>query len=184
MVALVLANESITEDPNDRAKALELQIQRLKQEFKEYCEIVKRNEEKTQLKMKTDIVKKLLPVVDTLDRANKRNDYRFLSIGGKKIDNIKKNIETTYVQLLSSLDIEEVNPKIGEKLIGERHIAIQKKDSLYPDNVIIECVRKGYIFDGCVIRQAEVVVSKYSPHFNNKDDKQIGSSGGIRYHPC
>lgn len=184
MIALVLANESITEDSNERTRALESQIQRLKQEFRQYCEIVKRNEEKNQQKIKTDIVKKLLPVADTLDRAKKRNDYHFLSIGGKKIDNIKKNIETTYGQLLSSLDIEEINPKIGEKLICEKHIAIQKRDSLYPDNVIIECVRKGYILDGCVIRPAEVVVSKYRPRFNNKDDKRTGSSGVIRYHPC
>jgi molecular chaperone GrpE (heat shock protein) len=180
MVTLVLKNGSTIDESTERTKALESQIQRLKQEFKEYCEIVKRNEEKNKQKMKMGIVKKLIPVADTLDRAKKIKNHSFLKIGQKKLDNIKKNIENTYMQLLSSLDIEEINPKIGEKLIYEKHIAIKKRDSLYPDNVIIECARKGYSMDGFVVRPAEVVVSRHNPHLNNKHSR---SSGVIRYHP-
>jgi len=181
MDTLVLNNRYALDESTEKNKKLEPQIQRLKQEFKEYCEIVKRNEEKNKQKMKADIVKKLIPIADTLDRAIKINNHSFLKIGQKKLDNIKKNMENTYAQLLSSLDIVEINPKIGEELIYEKHIPLKKRDSLYPDNIIIECVRKGYTLDGVVVRPAEVIVSKYSS--NNINNKHLRYSGIIRYHP-
>ena len=180
MDTIVLNNRSASDELIERNKELESQIQRLKQEFKQYCESVKRNEEKNKQKMKIDVVKKLIPIADTLDRAIKINNHSFLKIGQKKLDNIKKNMETTYMQLLSSLDIVEINPKIGEELIYEKHIAIKKRNSLYPDNVIIECVRKGYLLNGVVVRPAEVIVSKYGPPLK---DEQLISSEVIRYHP-
>lgn len=180
MDTIVLNNRSASDELIERNRELESQIQRLKQEFKQYCESVKRNEEKNKQKMKIDVVKKLIPIADTLDRAIRINNHGFLKIGQKKLDNIKKNMETTYTQLLSSLDIVEINPKIGEELIYEKHIAIKKRNSLYPDNVIIECVRKGYLLNGVVVRPAEVIVSKYSPHLK---DEHLISSEVIRYHP-
>ena len=180
MDTLVLNNGSTSDESIERTKELESQIQRLKQEFRQYRESVKRNEEKNKQKMKIDVVKKLIHVADTLDRAIKINSHSFLKIGQKKLDNIKKNMETTYTQLLSSLDIVEINPKIGEELTYEQHIAIKKRNSLYPNNVIIECVRKGYMLDGVVVRPAEVIVSKYSPNLN---DRHLRSLGTIRYHP-
>ncbi|MEA3458998.1 MAG: nucleotide exchange factor GrpE [Candidatus Thermoplasmatota archaeon] len=180
MDTLVLNNESTSDESIERTKELESQIQRLKQEFKQYRESVKRNEEKNKQKMKIDVVKKLVSVADTLDRAIKINNHSFLKIGQKKLDNIKKNMETTYTQLLSSLNIVEISPKMGEELIYEKHIAIKKRNSLYPNNVIIECVRKGYMLDGVVVRPAEVIVSEYSPDLN---DRHLSSLGTIRYHP-
>ena len=51
MITLVLKNGSTVDESNERTKTLESQIQRLKQEFKEYCETVKRNEEKNKQKL-------------------------------------------------------------------------------------------------------------------------------------
>jgi len=177
----LLNSRSTVDEVTDREKLLGAQIQRLKQEFKEYCEISKRNEEKNKNKTTVDFMGKILPVVDALERAKKIENHRFLRIGQKDVDNIKKNMEAIYDQFLSSLGLEEIHPNTGDELQYERHVAITKKESLYPDYTIIECVRKGYALDGIVVRPAEVIVSRYIPYRTTAIPLKY--SGTIRYNP-
>jgi molecular chaperone GrpE len=76
-------------------------------------------------------------------------------------DNIRKNIEVIYYQLLNASGIAPIEPGAGDKFDEKRHIAVGLEyGTKFPQNSIFRIVRKGYLFENNVIRPAEVIVLK------------------------
>ena len=100
-----------------------------------------------------DAVKKLLPILDSFDRAS---NYECPDAEYKKgIDLIGNSIKEAFDQL----GIKEI-PALGEQFDPKLHNAvIHTEDPAYGENVITDVYRKGYTLGDKVIRFSMVVVA-------------------------
>lgn len=108
---------------------------------------VYRQEEEVFTRAKKDIVLKLLPFLDNLDKAE-----TFIKDAGMRI------VKDQFLKVLASEGIEELevagqefNPQVAEA------IDVVAGDK---DNIVNEVVRRGYKLHGKVIRPAQVKVTK------------------------
>jgi molecular chaperone GrpE len=134
----------------------------IKHDFKDYIEASRKNEDKKKLEIRTDVSKRLLVVADSLTRMTGSDSEQTCEIMRNHSDNIRKNIEVIYYQLLTASGIAPIEPGAGDKFDEKRHIAVGLEyDTKFPQNSIFRIVRKGYLFENNVIRPAEVIVFKY-----------------------
>jgi len=103
------------------------------------------------------VVKKLLPVLDDLERAlevsGESKDYDGMARGiAIIVENLKNIFSAEGVEAITALG-EDFNPQYHQPLMVE-----QNAD--YPENTIIEELQTGYIMKGRVIRPSLVKVSQ------------------------
>jgi molecular chaperone GrpE len=149
------------EEVKKKAEKFETQYDKIKQEFKDYIETSKKNEAKKRLDIRSDISKRLLVVADSLDRiAGSRNASSCELMKGHT-ENIIKNIDAVYSQMLSASGLTAIEPISGDKFDEQKHIAIGLEFGVkYPENTVFKVVRKGYLMENNVVRPAEVIISK------------------------
>ncbi len=165
LVVITLSSVAMEQETSDelrkKADKFESQYNKLKQEFKDYIEASRKNEEKKRIEIRTELSKKLLTVADSLTRIAGPDNEQACEIMRNHSDNIRKNIEVIYYQLLNASGIASIEPISGEKFDERKHIAVGLEyGTKYPQNSIFRTVRKGYLFENNVIRPAEVIVSK------------------------
>jgi len=149
------------EDVKKKAEKLESQYNKLKQEFKDYIEITKKNEEKKRLDIKSDISKRLLVVADSLSRMASSENTGSCELMKGHTEIINKNIDAVNRQLLSASGLIAIEPMAGDKFDEQKHIAIGLEyGSKFPENTVFKVVRKGYLMENNVVRPAEVIISK------------------------
>ena len=100
-----------------------------------------------------DAVKKLLPILDSFDRAS---NYECPDAEYKKgIDLIGNSIKEAFDQL----GLKEI-PALGEQFDPKFHNAVMHNDDpAYGENIITDVYRKGYTLGDKVIRFSMVVVA-------------------------
>ncbi|MEM2925014.1 MAG: nucleotide exchange factor GrpE [Methanocellales archaeon] len=107
-----------------------------------------------------ELVKKLLPVLDSFESALKAaGDLKRV----KECEGIIEGMEKIYHQLYETLEKEglQVISSVGEKFDPFKHEAIaQIENKNTEENTILEELQKGYIFNSKVIRASKVKVSK------------------------
>jgi len=144
-----------------KADKFESQYNKLKQEFKDYIEASRKNEDKKKLEIRTDVSKRLLVVADSLTRIAGSDNEQACEIMRNHSDNICKNIEAIYDQMLYASGLTPIEPGAGDKFDEKKHIAIGLEyGTKYPQNSIFRVARKGYLFENNMVRPAEVIVSK------------------------
>jgi molecular chaperone GrpE len=144
-----------------KADKFESQCNKLKQEFKDYIEVSRKNEEKKKIEIRTDLSKKLLTVADSLTRLTGSDNEQTCEMMKNYSDNIRKNIEAIYSQMLYASGLTPIEPGPGEKFDEQRHIAVGLEyGTKFPQNSIFRVARKGYLFENNIVRPAEVIVSK------------------------
>ncbi len=149
------------EEIKKKAQTFESQYTKLKQEFKDYIEISRKNEEKKKQEMRADFAKKLLAVADSLNRISESYDNVSCDLVKNYSENIKRNIDAIYSQLLSASGLTTIEPASGDKFDEQKHIAVGLEyDTPYPENSVFRVIRKGYIIDNNVVRPSEVIVAK------------------------
>jgi molecular chaperone GrpE len=149
------------EEVNKKAEKLESQYNKLKQEFKDYIETSKKNEEKKRLDIRSDISKRLLVVADSLSRMASSETTNSCELMKGHTEIINMNIDAVYRQMLSTSGLTTIEPMAGEKFDEQKHIAIGLEfGSKYPENSVFKVVRKGYLMENNVVRPAEVIISK------------------------
>jgi molecular chaperone GrpE len=97
------------------------------------------------------LVKKLLPILDNLERA--------LEADG----DVKEGVEATREQLVGILIQEGLNPlnSEGQNFNPAVHEALMSKPSdEHEEDAVIQTLERGYTLNGKVIRPAKVVVSR------------------------
>lgn len=104
-----------------------------------------------------DIVTKILPVLDDMERAIANNEK------SDDIVVIKEGFKLIYNKLIRTLESEGLKkiPAKGEAFDTDRHEAIATIPAT-PDNekgTVIDCTRDGYTLNDKVIRIAQVVVA-------------------------
>ena len=101
----------------------------------------------------TDTVKKLLPVLDSFERAL---NYEC------KDEEFKKGIvliQNTLTEVFDGLGVKAI-PDVGEQFDPNLHEAVMHtEDPSYGENVITDCYRKGYMLGDKVIRFSMVTVA-------------------------
>lgn len=120
-----------------------------KRTMKEKAELIK--------SASADILTKILPIIDDLERAIANNAK------SDDIDAIKEGFQLIYNKLMHTLEGEGLKkiPAKGEKFDTDYHEAI----AIIPatgDNVkdtIIDCTRDGYMLNDKVLRTSQVVVA-------------------------
>jgi molecular chaperone GrpE len=157
----VAMEQDNSEELRKKAEKFESQYNKLKQEFKDYIEASRKNEDKKRLEIRMDVSKKLLVVADSLTRIAGSDNEQACEIMRNHSDNIRKNIEVIYYQMLNASGLAPIEPIVGDKFDEKKHIAAGLEyGTKYPQNSIFSTVRKGYLFENNVIRPAEVIVSK------------------------
>ncbi|PKP52857.1 MAG: nucleotide exchange factor GrpE [Candidatus Altiarchaeales archaeon HGW-Altiarchaeales-3] len=142
-------NNNNNNDNNNQINILKSRINDMNEEFRRYKERVKENEKKYSEKTKKEFINNLIETLDALNRAIK--DSTTGDAGSLKM---------IYQGLLDSYDIIPVSPGRGELYDDIKHAALEVLHNPdYPENSVLKVVRAGYLFDGNIIRPAEVVIS-------------------------
>ena len=114
-----------------------------------------RNLEKRMIDERTELIKradaslilKLLPFLDHLQKAE-----AFVKDDGLKI------VKDDFVKILKELGLEEINV-VGKEFDPHQAEAVDVIAG-DKDNIIVEILRKGYMFEGKILRIAQVKVSR------------------------
>jgi len=103
------------------------------------------------------LIKRLLPVIDDLERALVQfSTSKEIEALGKGVEMVTRSLK----EVLKSEGLEEVEA-LGKPFDPEFHqpLMVEESDE-HPENTVIEVLQKGYTFHGRVIRPSLVKVSK------------------------
>lgn len=137
-------------------------LQRLKAEFENYKKREnKQRRDYTQL-LKCQILRKLLPVVDSFEEALKK--------GKENPEETLKGLQLTYEKLLQILKNEGLRriSALGEKFEPSIHeaVAVGEVDEKGKDGLILEELQKGYLFEDSLLRPSRVKVGRMNSEGN------------------
>jgi len=134
-------------------------ILRLHADFDNYRKRVQREKEEWFQYASLNIIEKLLPVVDNLERAMENLDNQT-----EEVKSIFSGVAMTYRQLMEILAREglETIEAVGQPfdpLLHEAIMQVPAEEGL-EDNQVTEVLRKGYRFKDRIVRPAMVKVAK------------------------
>ncbi len=127
-------------------------LQRLQAEFENFKRRTEKDAQQFRSFANTDIISKLLPVIDNFERA----------LDHAPSDEFAKGVRMVFDQLMSLLTeegLEIINPK-GLEFDPKYHEALMVEESKDKSGRIIEVFEKGYKFNGQLMRAAKVKVAK------------------------
>lgn len=142
-----------TSDDSEKVAALEKQAQeylagwkRANADFINY----KQDEGKRALQMqqlaRASILKRMLPLLDSLEEAQKHGDKNL------------KAITQQLKQVMREEGLKEIEA-LGEEFNPQFHESVGMVESDKPEHTIIEELRKGYVVDGITLRPSMVKIS-------------------------
>ncbi|MBI4739829.1 nucleotide exchange factor GrpE [Candidatus Woesearchaeota archaeon] len=141
-------------DPKD-AKIAELtnDLKRLAAEFDNYKKRVEKENGEFRAFAKVDLIKKLLPVLDSMEIGLKNTQNH---------DTFVKGMELVYSQLYGLLEeegIEQIQTQ-NRRFDPYFHEALMMEDDAGDEGRILEEFQKGYLVKGKIVRHSKVKVSK------------------------
>ena len=147
-----------TEDLQQQLGELTLDLQRTRADFENYRKRVEAEKQAAQDLGQTKAIMKLLPVIDTIERA-------IANVPAELADNAwVKGVAGLSKQLdkqLKDLGLEKIDAKPGTPFNPELHQAVQFDEAAEGDKeVIAEELRAGYILNGAVVRDAMTKVTR------------------------
>ncbi|MBB1558843.1 nucleotide exchange factor GrpE [Candidatus Saccharibacteria bacterium] len=147
-----------TEDLQQQLGELTLDLQRTRADFENYRKRVEAEKQAAQDLGQTKAIMKLLPVIDTIERA-------IANVPAELADNAwAKGVAGLNKQLdkqLKDLGLEKIDAKPGTPFNPELHQAVQFDETAEGDKeVIAEELRAGYILNGAVVRDAMTKVTR------------------------
>ncbi len=150
------AEESEKEELEGKLKELEEKYFRLAAEYKNYQNRSIREKDELYAKSVSDTVEKLLPVLDSLDRAlDSSKDATSIEDVYSGIELIKKMT----VEVFNGIGIEEIEA-VGKPFDANFHNAVMHiDDEQYGENEVVEEFQKGYKLKDKVIRYSMVKVA-------------------------
>ncbi len=141
------------EEGKDENSEMKERMLRLAAEFDNYKKRSKKELEAAEDSGKARLAKSLLPIIDEFELA-------IMAVNGSK-DSIAKGMEMLYSNLLDTLKKAGLS-EIEAKGIFDpyKHEIVLVKESKEKEGTILEVVKKGYIFNGIMIRPSSVIISK------------------------
>ncbi len=147
-----------TEDSEQQLGELTLDLQRTRADFENYRKRVEAEKQSAHQMGQAKSVMKLLPVIDTIERAianvpEELKDNPWV----KGVAGLNKQLD----KQLKEIGLEKIDAKPGTLFNPELHQAVQFDEETEGDKeVIAEELRAGYTLDGVVIRDAMVKVTR------------------------
>lgn len=146
------------DDQQKKLDELTADLQRTRADFENYRKRGEQDKENARVAGKMQAVLKLLPVIDTIERAishapdNLKEDKWVQGVTG-----LTKQLD----KALSSLELTRIDAKAGSAFNPELHEAIQMDEDAEGENeVIAEELQAGYKMNGNVLRHSMVKVTK------------------------
>jgi len=142
----------LLEEERRKVDELTEKLQYLQAEFENYRKREERNRESFVTFCNQQLVEKLLPVLDSFEKA-------LPSLRGKAAKGMKM-IHEGLMKVLRDEGLEEI-PAVGKKFDPYRHEVVGERSSEDCDaGTIIEEVQKGYMFKSKLLRASKVIVAK------------------------
>ena len=159
-------------DKKEKAEELEKKIEELtndlirtRADFENYRKRVESEKEQAKVVAKSAIISKLLPIIDDIELAisyapENLKDNPWV----KGVNKLSLKLETS----LSNLGVKTIDAKSNTTFDPKLHDAILMDDSSEgEEEIILEELRKGYLYNDAVIRPSMVKVG-----FRNKEAKE------------
>lgn len=159
-------NEDSAEKQDDKLKEMREQLLRLAAEFDNYKKRTRSDVENASTMGRAGMAKELLPIIDEFELA--------LIAAGRSNDKVlAKGIEMLYSNLI---DVMKRNGLTAIQTDGKfdpyRHeIVMVKEDGSKDDGMILEVMKKGYMFRDMMLRPASVVIAKSLPVMKDDEGK-------------
>ena len=147
-----------TEDLEQQLGELTLDLQRTRADFENYRKRVEAEKQSAHQMGQAKSVMKLLPVIDTIERAiaNVPEELKD-NPWAKGVAGLNKQLD----KQLKEIGLEKIDAKPGAPFNPELHQAIQCDDEAEGETeVVAEELRAGYTLNGDVIRDAMVKVTR------------------------
>ncbi|RLG26118.1 nucleotide exchange factor GrpE [Methanosarcinales archaeon] len=159
---IVIVSKKEMDEKEELIASLKAKAEKMKSDFSRYKERYQDEEKEIRRKTSSELVKQLLSVADTLERAMYSGETGDgCEVVERVVEGTKNNLGMTYNQLLNTLRVIPIAPSEGERFDDELHTAIETTQKpLLPDKTILSLVRKGYMIESELIRPAEVVISR------------------------
>ena len=147
-----------TEDLEQQLGELTLDLQRTRADFENYRKRVESEKQSAQKNGEMKTVTKLLPVIDTIERATANVPEEIADNAWVKgVTSLTKQLD----KQLKDMGLEKINSQPGVLFNPELHQAIQCDDEAEGETeVVAEELRAGYTLNGDVIRDAMVKVTR------------------------
>ncbi len=152
-----MAKSKMQEDMEQQLGELTLDLQRTRADFENYRKRVDIEKQAAQSHGATKMVLKLLPVIDTIDRAivhmpDELRDNQW----AQGVAGLDKQLQ----KILDELHIERIDAAPGTVFDPALHQAVQMDDAEGEREVIAEELQSGYLLDGKPVRHAMVRVTR------------------------
>jgi molecular chaperone GrpE len=146
-----------TDDLQARIDELTFDVQRTRADFENYRKRVDGEKQAAQDRGATTMVLKLLPVIDTIDRAivhmpDELRDNQW----AQGVAGLDKQLQ----KILDELHIQRIDASPGAAFDPSLHQAVQVDDAEGEREVVAEELQAGYLRDGMPIRHAMVKVTR------------------------
>ncbi|MCD6115701.1 nucleotide exchange factor GrpE [bacterium] len=139
-------------------------IKRLQAEFINYKKRVQREKDEISAWSEGELIKKLLPVIDDMERMQMYAQDSFSDARTEGIGLIYKNM----YKILQDEGLEEINDRDAE-FNPEIHEAVSvEKTGKDKDGKVVEVWQKGYTFKGRLLRPGKVKVGRCFNDGNNE----------------
>mgnify|MGYP002747731297 CR=1 FL=1 len=137
---------------------LTLDLQRTRADFENYRKRVEAEKQSAHSMGQAKSVMKLLPVIDTIERAIANVPEELADNAWVKgVSGLNKQLD----KQLKEIGLEKINAKPGTPFNPELHQAVQFDETAEGDKeVIAEELRAGYILNGAVVRDAMTKVTR------------------------
>jgi len=137
---------------------LTLDLQRTRADFENYRKRVEAEKQSAHSMGQAKSVMKLLPVIDTIERAIANVPEELAdNAWAKGVAGLGKQLD----KQLKEIGLEKIDAKPGTLFNAELHQAVQFDEEADGDKeVVAEELRAGYTLDGTVIRDAMVKVTR------------------------
>ena len=147
-----------TEDLEQQLGELTLDLQRTRADFENYRKRVEAEKQSAYEMGQAKSVMKLLPVIDTIERATANVPEELADNAWVKgVTSLTKQLD----KQLKEIGLEKIDSKPGVSFNPELHQAIQFDEEAEGEKeVIAEELRAGYTLNGSVIRDAMVKVTR------------------------
>ena len=147
-----------TEDLEQQLGELTLDLQRTRADFENYRKRVEAEKQSAHQMGQAKSVMKLLPVIDTIERAITNVPEELAdNAWAKGVAGLGKQLD----KQLKEIGLEKIDSKPGTSFNPELHQAVQFDEEAEGEKeVIAEELQAGYLLNGSVIRDAMVKVTR------------------------
>jgi len=154
-------------------KALKNKYEILKNDLLTFQKNVSANEEKTRRFVKRQFLTRLIPALDSLERAKNFSFYRIKSKKVKRFgESFCKNLQIIFNSFIQATGLEIITPSNGD-LFNERYHTIVELvyKNNEKNNSILEVLKSGYSLNDEVLSPVQVIVLTNNPHHPNLSSK-------------